>query len=94
MLEGIAVGFFRPVAVVAADALLPVGAGEPFLGQARVKRAMALEAGVVLLCKLAGAATFPRWAAAGSMQQINDRPVMSADARTVAANRIATSAYH
>jgi len=52
MLEGIAVGFFCFVAVVAADAFLPVGAGEPFLGEARIERTVTLETGIVLFRKL------------------------------------------
>ena len=53
MLKGITVGFFRLVAVVAADAFLPVGAGQPFLGKPWIERAMALETGIVLLCVFA-----------------------------------------
>ena len=53
MLKGITVGFFRLVAVVAADTFLPVGAGQPFLGKPWVERAMTLETGIVLLCGFA-----------------------------------------
>ena len=94
MLEGIAVGFFRPVAVVAADALLPVGAGQPFWARPGLSALWHWKQVSFCFANSLRAATFPRWAAAGSMQQITDTPVTSADARTVAANRIATSAYH
>ena len=52
VLEGIGVGFFRTMAVVAADALLGVSAIAPVLSQSGIERAMTLEASLVPLLVL------------------------------------------
>jgi hypothetical protein len=53
VLKGIGICFFRAMAVVTADAGFSVRAAAPFLSQGRINGAMALETGLILLCKLA-----------------------------------------
>ena len=61
VLKCVAIGFFRPVTIIAADARLRVRAGVPFLGERRILHFMTLETGIVLLPQICAGGRLSRF---------------------------------